>query len=313
MDLKQLEYIVAIEKCGNMTEAAEQLFITPSALSQQLIKLEAELGTQLFTRSRRHMIPTAAGTIYLKTAKKMLAMRQAAYSEIRNIAGCVTGFYRVGLTFEHGSDVFARIYPQFHRKYPGIQIRCYQFLVPEMLDMLANNQLDIAFILTGEPQNYDKVEYRMLSSENLLIGLPRSHPLMEGVEPMDYPRSHIDLKLLEEDEFGLALGSSTMRTELIDPIFAHFDFQPHIMIETSFNNFLEQLPVRDVCCSIVPQSRVHNYRDAHWFYMPEDPKFQFGVAYIKGYRLSSALEDFIDLAAADAQAHMNFPSPGRSD
>ena len=59
MDLRLIEYIVAIEKYGNMTEAAEHLFVTPSALNQQLLKLEKELDVPLFTRSKRRMVPTA--------------------------------------------------------------------------------------------------------------------------------------------------------------------------------------------------------------------------------------------------------------
>ena len=58
MDLKQLEYIVAIEKYGTMSDAAVGLFITPSALNQQLLKLEKDLGIPLFNRRRRHMEPT---------------------------------------------------------------------------------------------------------------------------------------------------------------------------------------------------------------------------------------------------------------
>ena len=76
MDLRQLEYIVAIDEYGKMTEAADKLFVTPSALNQQLLKLEKELGTPLFTRSRRRMVPTPAGLAYLEGARRMLNIRQ---------------------------------------------------------------------------------------------------------------------------------------------------------------------------------------------------------------------------------------------
>ena len=117
MDLKQLEYIVAIEKYGTMSDAAVGLFITPSALNQQLLKLEKDLGIPLFNRRRRHMEPTEAGRVYLDAAKQMLALRQATYAQLQDLANCHTGSYHVGLTFEHSSDMFARIYPPFHQKY----------------------------------------------------------------------------------------------------------------------------------------------------------------------------------------------------
>ena len=301
--------MLAIEAYGNITEAAESLFITPSALSQQLIKLESELGIQLFTRNRRKMIPTSAGTIYLETARQIITLQKAAYSEIQNLSGCISGMYRIGLTYEHGSDVFARTYPQFHKRYPGIQIKCYQFIVPELLEMLADNRLDLAFILTGTPEKYDRIEYRQFSGENLLLGLPKTHRLVKNLETKSHPHGLFDLKKLKGDQFALALGNSTMRTELIDPVFVKAGFKPNIMIETSFNNFLEELTVTGICNSIVPQSRVHNYHDAHWFYLPGYPRFQFGVAYMKGYRLNPALEAFIELAEKDAKKHMNFAKP----
>ncbi len=310
MDLKQLEYIVAIEKYGTMTDAAKYLFITPSALNQQLLKLEKELEIPLFTRNRRHMEPTEGGQVYLKAAKQMLALRQATYAQLQDLANCQTGSYEVGLTFEHGSDLFARIYPLFHEKYPGISIQCHQLLVPEMLEMLNTGQLDIAFILTGTPDSYD-VEYTRLSEENLLVGLHRSHPAAHLAGPDSaQPCATIDFSLLKGDAFATALSSSTMRTELIDPIFEREGFFPRIMMESSFNAFLEQLAGLGLCDTIIPQSRVTNRRDLVWFYLPGHPRFQFGVAYPKGYRLNRALRDFIELARQDAQTHMQFPPPG---
>ena len=66
MDLKQIEYIVKIADENNITRAAEKLFITQSALNQQLLKLEKELGIQLFYRSRTDWHPTEAGLVYLE-------------------------------------------------------------------------------------------------------------------------------------------------------------------------------------------------------------------------------------------------------
>ena len=72
MDLRQLEYIVQIAEENNITRAAEKLYITQSALNQQLLKLEKELGVPLFHRSRTDWHPTEAGEIYLSAARKML-------------------------------------------------------------------------------------------------------------------------------------------------------------------------------------------------------------------------------------------------
>ena len=76
MDLRQIEYIIAIEQEESISKAAEKLFITQSALNQQLLKLEKELGMPLFERKKRQMIPTVAGRIYLATAHQMIDMKK---------------------------------------------------------------------------------------------------------------------------------------------------------------------------------------------------------------------------------------------
>lgn len=312
MDLKQLEYIVAIEQYGNVTEAASRLFVTPSALNQQLLKLEKELNLLLFTRGRRQMIPTKAGRIYLDTAKQMLNMRQITYAQLQDLSGHLVGTYQIGLSFEHGSDMFARIYPSFNKIYPGVQMRCVQLLVPDMLERLESRQLDIAFILTGDCTKLQSVEYIPLSEENLLLGLPVNHPVVKslyGDNPPPYPACTFDLNLVRSDDFAFALSRSTMRRDLIDPIFQKAGIAPNIIIESSFNNFLEQLASQGICNAIIPQSRIRNFKDIAWFYLPGHPRFQFGAAYQKNYRLNQAQQAFIQLAKEDAMRHMNFPPP----
>lgn len=75
MNLKELEYVVAIADEKSLTKAAERLFITPSALTQQVLRLENELHAPLFIRSRSGWQPTEAGEIYLEAARKILSGR----------------------------------------------------------------------------------------------------------------------------------------------------------------------------------------------------------------------------------------------
>lgn len=86
MNLKEIEYIVKISEERNVTRAAEKLFITPSALNQQLLHLERDIGTPLFNRSRTGWTPTEAGEVYLETAREMLRMKREAYHRLQDIA-----------------------------------------------------------------------------------------------------------------------------------------------------------------------------------------------------------------------------------
>ena len=85
MELKQLEYIVKIAEERNVTKAAEKMYITQSALNQQLLKLEKELGSQLFYRSRTNWKLTEIGEIYIKNAEKILNIKKETYDQINDL------------------------------------------------------------------------------------------------------------------------------------------------------------------------------------------------------------------------------------
>ena len=180
--------------------------------------------------------------------------------------------------------------------------------------MLASGDLDMAFLLSGWPEVWSDVDYLPISSENLLLGLPRGHPLAQAADdaPKEGPRPPLDLARLADDSFALTLKKSTMRTELIDPLFETAGFTPNIMVESSFNTFLEQLTAEGLCDTIIPQSRVREWEKIAWFYLPSSPRFHFGVGRSKGYRLSAALRCFIELAQQDARRHLDFAPPDNS-
>ena len=76
MDFRHLEYFIEMARENNITRAAERLYVSQSAVNQHLLKLEAELGTQLFVRSRRNWRLTEAGEIYLEGCRKAMLIRQ---------------------------------------------------------------------------------------------------------------------------------------------------------------------------------------------------------------------------------------------
>lgn len=98
MDLKQIEYILKIAEEKNITHAAEKLFITQSALNQQLLKLEKELGCPLFYRSRTDWRPTPAGEIYLDAARQILILKKNAYDQIHDLTEYQKNTIRIGFT-----------------------------------------------------------------------------------------------------------------------------------------------------------------------------------------------------------------------
>lgn len=110
MDTKQIEYILKIAEENNITKAAEKLFITQSALNQQLLKLEKELGTPLFHRSRTNWRLTEAGEIYIEGAKAALQIKNTTYNRIYDVVSARKGHLTIGLTPGRGLRMFTSIY-----------------------------------------------------------------------------------------------------------------------------------------------------------------------------------------------------------
>ena len=104
MDLKQIEYMVKIADEKSITRAAEKLFLTQSALNQQLLRLERELGVQLFKRTKSDWAPTPAGEIYLEGARDILGIRRRTYNRISDLANTKKGYLSIGFTPGRGID-----------------------------------------------------------------------------------------------------------------------------------------------------------------------------------------------------------------
>ena len=145
MDLRQIENIVAIEQEQSISKAAERLFLTQSALNQQLLRLEKELGIQLFERKKHAMIPTFAGKVYLATAHRMIDMKKETYKIIHDISNETAGEISVAYSPERGSLLFSHIYPTFRRRYPNVTFSIHEAHVKKMETMLLpliDNQTD---------------------------------------------------------------------------------------------------------------------------------------------------------------------------
>jgi len=100
MDTRYLTYILTIAKKENMTKAAEELFVSQSTLSQYLSKLESELGTPLFYRSKGRLTLTPAGSLYIEAAEKVMSIKNVLYQNIQNIEN--RGHITVGVTSQFG-------------------------------------------------------------------------------------------------------------------------------------------------------------------------------------------------------------------
>lgn len=301
MDLRQLEYIVAIADECNITRAAEKLFITQSALNQQLLKLERELGVSLFHRSRTDWHPTEAGEIYLKTAREMLLMKKDTYHRIHDLAQIQKGELSVGFTPGRGITMFSHVYPEFHRMHPNIQVTPRELSVQKQQALLISGDLDLGFVTLIPSQQKPSLEYLPLASEEILAAVPVRHPIAtppdRNPEDSTSDQANIfDLYSLREEPFVLTCQESTLR-EITDRIFESAGFRPHVLFETSSNATIATMVSAEMCCGLIPAFYARGNEDKiRFFSLPDRPVWNIMACCHKKRYTSKAARDFVSLA-----------------
>lgn len=294
MDTRQIEYILKIAEENNITRAADKLFITQSALNQQLLKLEKELGTPLFHRSRTNWHLTEAGETYVRNAREMLRIKRDTYEMIRDLAGGKRGHLSVGFTAGRGAAMFTSAYSAFHQLYPNITIVPREGVVRDLQRLISQGDLDIGFLtLTDKDRTNDC--YETIYTEEIFLAVPSIHPAANLLPPKGDSYATLDIRTLQHEPFVVMDKRSTMRT-LIDRIFSDADIEPQILFETGNNHTLLSMLQANLCCGILAYYYVKNIpRGITCFHLPGRPTWQFVASYKKGRYLSNAARGFIDL------------------
>jgi DNA-binding transcriptional LysR family regulator len=294
MDIKQIEYIIKIAEENNITKAAEKLYITQSALNQQLLRLEKELGTQLFVRSRTNWQLTDAGKVYIDNAKKMVNLKKDTYNTINDLIDVKKGKMIIGLTPERGPEMFAAIYPTFYKKYPNIKIETIELAVRKQQEEVSKGNLDIGFLTLQDDQK-TKDEYIPICSEEIILGVPNTHPLGKLGGKIGETLPQISLKDLENDSFAIMQKGSTLR-EIYDHLILEENVSPHILLETRSCHNLFNMVEEGICCSIFPITYAQDSSRVSYYSLNQRPVWEVYASYKKGSYLSNAAKYFIKIA-----------------
>ncbi|MCI8518402.1 MAG: LysR family transcriptional regulator [Hungatella sp.] len=294
MDLKQLEYIIKIADEKSITRAAEKLFLTQSALNQQLLKLEKDLGVRLFKRTKSDWSPTPAGEIYLEGAREILCIRHRTYSRIRDLADRKKGCLSIGFTPGRGIEMFTNVYPRFHSLYPDMTVTPNELSVRRQQALITAGELDLGFMTLCQGQR-TKDNYITLFEEEIVLALPQGHPLSRSAAPQGEPLAVMDLGQLRYEPFVLMYKESTIR-RMIDDIFRGSGFVPNVLFETSSNSTILSMIQARLCCGVIPWHYVKNRPEGiACFALPSRPVWEVTASYGKYAYLSNPAREFIRL------------------
>lgn len=296
MDLHQMEYIIAIEKEQSISRAAAKLYLTQSALNQQLLRLEKELGTPLFERHHHAMTPTFAGNIYLTTAKQMLAMRDDTYRIIQDITEETAGEISLSYTPERGALMFSSVYPKFHQDYPRISFKIKEARIKQMEQLVLRKEVTLGLsTYTAQFHANHLLEYHDIGDELMVLGVPKSHPLAYLAGEDSYRTfPEIDLLRFREDEFVL-MSHETRFRDMIDLAFSHAGFKPKVLFEATGSLTILNLVKQQVCLAFFPQSYVDKEAPIVYFRVAPFQFWTLTFCYLKGTYLTKPERHLINL------------------
>lgn len=197
MDLRQMEYVLALADEQNFTRAAALCGVSQSGLSASIRALEDELGAELFARTTRRVEPTDAGLALLPHARELLAQARAGRDAVVRVTHTLSGQLKVGAEQCLGVLDVPELLERFHHRHPQVGIHFTQAGSYELLDLLRTGSLDAAFVATtSHLGGMNRLE---IARKPIVLLCPPAHPLagrgrlqwadLDGADFVDFQES----------------------------------------------------------------------------------------------------------------------------
>ena len=175
MEMQQLRYVVGVARTGNFSRAAEQCHVSQPSLSQQIQKLEDELGERLFDRMKRQVKLTAHGEAFLRHAVRILEEVDAARREADEARDLLRGTVTVGVLPTIAPYLLPDVMVEFTEKFPGVEFVIHEDTTARLIRLLHGYEID--FALASQPIPDEALKVRELFCEELRLALPPGHRL----------------------------------------------------------------------------------------------------------------------------------------
>jgi LysR family transcriptional activator of glutamate synthase operon len=245
MELRQLRYLVALAEELNFTRAAANEHVAQPALSQQIRRLEDEVGLALVERTTRHVTLTAAGELLVVRARRVLAELEAAGTELEALRGIDTGHVTIGAMHTMGPVDLSVALALFHERHPNVGLTVREQSSEEMAEMLRVDELDLAFLSVTERVEAHGLGLHQLVSEALVVLLPPNHPLGG--------RGEVRMADLADERFISFRAGARLR-ELLFAAGRQAGFEPRVTLESNESQRIRRLVARGLGVAILPRS-----------------------------------------------------------
>jgi DNA-binding transcriptional LysR family regulator len=261
VELRHLEYFVAVAADLNFSRAARRIHVVQSALSAAVSRLEKELGVELFDRSKRQIALTAAGEGFLEHAREVIHAAQRARSSVDDYCDQLTGTVTLGTLMSWGTLNLPAALAEFRRLNPLVAVRLRQSLTGSAghLTAIADGQMDLALVSISSPQS-PHIKLRRLAREPMVFVCDSSHALAV--------RRRVQLDDLDGQDFIQFPQGWGIRQRL-DAAFAAAEARPVSAYEVADYAITAELIRHRLATTVMPSSAANRFPDLRT--VPLDP------------------------------------------
>jgi len=245
MELRQLRYLVALDDERHFTRAAARLHIAQPALSQQIKRLEDELGLALVDRTTRHVALTPAGELLTQRARRALAEVDAAGEELSELSGLRTGRVVIGAMRSTGRFDLSSLFAAFHERHPHVDLVVREEPSEVMLERLHGDALDVAFLSVNRLDPGPDIQVHPLIDEPLVALFAPSHPLAG--------RRVVDMTELRDERFVVFGEGSSLRRIVLQGA-REAGFEPALAFESTESARMRAMASRGLGVALMPES-----------------------------------------------------------
>lgn len=241
MNVRSMEYLLAIEKTGSLSAAGRQLGISQPTLSVFVQGLERQLGAALFRREGRRLVPTEKGRVLLDAAGEILEVKEQTYQTIHRLTHRQSSRIVIGASPLRGSLMVAQIFPTFSRRFPDVELVIREGYTRDLKAWVRRGEVNCA--LSSYVSGETGFETIATMKEEIVAAVPGFHPMAGMARERGDVLPCVDIRCFADSPFVIAARGNTVRM-VYDRIMEKEGLHPTEVFET--NNLL-------VLCRMVRQ------------------------------------------------------------
>lgn len=254
MDFRQLQYLVKVAEIGNITKAAEELYMTQPALSHYISKVEKEEGVRIFDRSTSPLSLTYAGEKYIETAKVILTLNVQLKEELSQISEQHKGRITIGIPPARAAHILPLFIPEYIKKFPNVEIQTVEHNTRQL--MVDVNKGTVDFAVLPQLEGMEDFDFIPLFEEELVMVSAKGMLNESDYKVAEDGQKIIKLEELRNQKFILLKQGHGMR-HAIDLLMSMYDYKPDIFMETTNNETAFRMATAGLGVAIVPEMCIH--------------------------------------------------------